>query len=109
MKKLLVLMLWPVIAQAEFMTGNDLLDKLKSESVTNKAISLGYVMGVFDSHQGISHCAPGNQVTAGQVQDLVRMHLENSPAIRHQTADVIISNLLGKVWPCQAAKRTPGV
>jgi hypothetical protein len=100
MRKLIAtLLMVPSLAMAEFYTGNQLLTAMRSSSTVDKSIALGYVLGVFDSNQGITHCPPAN-VTAGQVHDMVKLFLEQAPSIRNSTADVIIQAVLMESWPC---------
>ena len=106
MKKILaVLLMMPVLAWAEFRNGNELLSNMKSESVVENSVALGYVMGVADASRGETHCTPAN-ATAGQLRDLVRSSIEMSAAYRHYTADVLIMAILGKTWPCPNKKGT---
>jgi hypothetical protein len=63
-------------------------------------VSLGYVMGVADVGTGILHCIPQN-VRAGQLADMVKNYLRNTPAERHITADVTINKILKSTFPCQ--------
>lgn len=87
-------------AHAEFMTGNKLLELMQEkDSPTRSSFSIGYVIGVSDSGAGAVHCAP-QDVTAGQVRDLVKAYLEQSPAVRHLPADTIILSLMKTAWPC---------
>lgn len=108
MRNLIIgLLLIPAVAQAEFMDGNILLHKQRSSSVVENMVALGYVQGVFDATQQITHCAP-NSILAGQVNDLVKQYLEHNPALRNKTADVLLSDLFRKTWPCVNRQR-PGV
>lgn len=100
MKKLLISLLFvPVMAHAEFHSGNSLLDKLKSPEVMDRIQALGYIQGVSDTLQNGSHCIPGN-VTAGQLVDMVKNYLENVPMVRNKTADEIVVHVLKTAWPC---------
>lgn len=85
-------------AHAEFLTGNDLYQKLNGD-FGDKMMTIGYIMGVFDATRSVEHCPPDN-ITAGQVRDMVRNHLEATPSTRHYTADVQVRYVLGKTWPC---------
>lgn len=100
MKKLLIVLLFPITAHAEFYTGNILLNRLQSESTVEKAVALGYVMGVFDANQGATHCAGNRDITAGQIKDMARAYLENNPTTRNRTADILLGELFKKAWPC---------
>lgn len=109
MKKLVTALAFvPMMAHAEFMDGNILLQKQRSTSVVENMVALGYVQGVFDANQQVSHCAP-NTILAGQVNDLVRQYLEYNPALRNKTADVLLSDLFKKTWPCANRGSRPGV
>lgn len=100
MKKLvLVAALFITSAHAEFWDGNKLLERLNSSSTFNQATALGYIMGVSDTMQGANHCPPEN-VTAGQMQDMVTNYLNNVPAQRHKTADTIVLQVLRGAFPC---------
>lgn len=99
MKKLaLIAALTCTWAHAEFLTGNDLLSRLNGND-TQQMVALGYVMGVFDVSMDAVHCPPAN-VTAGQVQDIVKNHLIATPSTRHYAADAQVRYILGKTWPC---------
>jgi hypothetical protein len=110
MKKLLVaLLMVPTMAHAEFFTGNRLLEKLNSTEFGERMQALGYVQGVFDAGQYIKHCAPDNAgVTAGQAQDIVRNYLNQNPATRNFSADLLITDALKKIWPCASQNKGRG-
>jgi hypothetical protein len=91
-------------AHAEFKTGNDLLSDLNASDFFTRGLALGYVMGTFDVGQGYLHCPPAH-VTAGQVQDMVRNYLTNTPAERHLSADILVNKVLKGVWPCKSSGR----
>ena len=100
MKRLLILAaLVCGAAQAEFIDGNRLLADLKSNDPFERGIAMGYIMGIADRGRSVTNCMPSN-VTAGQLQDMVRQHLENFPGGRHYTGDVIVSYILSQAWPC---------
>ena len=99
-------------AHANFKDGNRLLADLNNSSGSATqilpALGLGYIMGVADAYGGITHCAPEN-VTAGQIRDMVRNFLENTPAIRHLPANDIVGHVLKSAWPCAERKKGQGV
>lgn len=96
-------------AHAYFKDGNKLLSELKDNTGTNifPAIGMGYITGVADALYGITNCPPAN-VTAGQVTDMVRNYLDNTPAIRHLPANQVVSHVLKSVWPCPATPSGSG-
>ena len=91
-------------ASAEFLTGNELLERINAEASYDRGIALGYIMGAFDAGQGTTHCAPAN-VTAGQVRDMVKNVLTSAPAARHHSADSFVSYALMEAWPCKKRER----
>ena len=100
MRKLAITMcLFSTLAHAEYLDGNKLLSNLKDSSYFNQGHAMGYIVGVADMGWGIVHCSPGN-VTAGQLSDMVKNYLENTPAERHFTGDIIVNKILKTMWPC---------
>lgn len=61
--------------------------------------AIGYIMGVADTGLGIVHCTPAN-ATAGQLNDMMKNYLTNTPAHRHRSADVLVNHVLKSMWPC---------
>ena len=100
MKKwIAVLALCGGTAQAEFYSGNDLLQKMDGE-FSDRSLALGFVAGVADVWTNISVCPPKN-VTLGQAHDIVRRYLVDNPQTRHFTAESLAKNALERVWPCR--------
>ena len=91
-------------AQAEYYSGNELLAKMHSDSVIDRSIALGYVIGVSDMGEGSIHCSPV-AVTTGQSRDLVRNYLANNPAERHLPVDLLVNRVLKAAWPCRTSGR----
>jgi hypothetical protein len=105
MKKLIAGLLFvPAVAQAEFMSGNNLLSDMNGSNM-RQMLALGYVMGVTDTFTTVTVCPPSG-ITSGQVQDIIKKHLEDNPASRHYTADSIIRNKLEAIWPCSRGRGT---
>jgi hypothetical protein len=99
MKKLISSLLFiPCMASAEFMTGNNLHGKMTGD-FGDKMQALGFIQGVFDVYVSVTFCSPEN-VTAGQVSDMVKRYLDNNPSTRHKTAESLINLALKQAWPC---------
>lgn len=98
----LILAVFSTAAQAEFQDGNKLLSNLKDSAYFSQGYAMGYIAGIADMGLGVVHCAPAN-VTAGQLNDMVKNYLENTPAERHLSGDILVNRVLKTVWPC--AKR----
>lgn len=100
MKKLIAaLLMVPTMASAQFYTGNMLLQKMNSTETWERTLAMGYVMGVSDSQQNIGHCS-GVSVTSGQTRDVVKQYLEQNPAVRDLSADLLTVIALGIAFPC---------
>ena len=101
MKKLILVaaLVASTAAHAEFKDGNSLYDDIRSSANFSQGVALGYIMGVTDALRGVTHCVAEN-VTAGQIHDMVQQYLKENPSLRHFTADLIVSRVLGRVWPC---------
>jgi hypothetical protein len=101
MKRLLVLLaLVGSPVRAEFYTGNELLQRMQSDSVIEKSVALGFVAGVTDTMEGILICSP-DYATTGQARDVVFRHLLLNPQSRHKTAAALAVEALRAVWPCR--------
>ena len=85
-----------------YVDGNALLNRMNGEA-SDMMYAIGYVAGVSDVGQGVTHCAPAN-VTVGQATDMVKQYLANNPGDRHYQADTIIKNILTSTWPCRRGK-----
>jgi hypothetical protein len=100
MKKLLAVALFaPAVASAGFMTGNDLLSRMNGDNIS-QIQAIGYVQGVYDAYSNFVFCPP-NGVSAGQVNDMIKNYITNTPATRNKSADILIGAALKGVWPCE--------
>lgn len=99
MTRALLLLLFAGAAHAEFWDGNKLLSRIESSNFYEQGLAMGYVIGIADMGYGVIHCAPSN-VTAGQLNDMVKNYLNNVPAQRHRSGDVIVNHVLKSTWPC---------
>ena len=100
----LCLSLFSFSAHADFRDGNKLLADLNDGGVIFPAVGLGYVIGVADALNGVTHCMPAG-VTAGQLRDMVRNFLTNTPAIRHLPAADAVTYVLRQTWACPRSGR----
>lgn len=95
----IALALAPLCANAEFLTGNELLSRMNGDNGL-PMMALGYVAGVFDTTVFVLHCAPAT-VTLGQVRDMVKNDLLAIPEKRHMNADHLVITTLKTNWPCK--------
>jgi len=101
MKRLVAaLLIVPVMASAEFHTGNDLYSDLLSESNGKRMYALGYLAGVADYGNNGAHCIPA-AVTLGQIQDMAIDYLRKNAEIRNLSADILVGMMLLERWPCK--------
>jgi MFS-type transporter involved in bile tolerance (Atg22 family) len=84
---------------AQYVTGNNLLTRMDSNSHGDRMYAIGYVVGVIDSMNGYVFCLPRGFVV-GQAHDMVHNYLTNVPADRHLAADVIAAKVLTASFPC---------
>ena len=109
MKNILVsLLLVPVIANAEFVTGNKLLKDIQSRETINLAFAMGYIAGVADANQSIRYCPPEG-IVLSQLRDMAEQYLIANASTRNLSADVLIGDMLSTRWPCSTPPRGTGV
>ena len=105
-KKLLIAGLFVTsTANAAFYTGNDLYNKLTSSDSSDRILGMGYIAGIYDVFDGSSICAKQN-VTLGQLKDIVIKKLAEKPEYRHMTADNFVYVALSEAFPCPKKKNT---
>jgi len=98
-KMVLIGMLVAGSAQAQFKTGNQLYSQMQGNQM-EQMNAIGYVQGVSDAFQGAVACIP-TTVTAGQVYDMTKLHVQNNPTDRNLSADFLIMQVLRAAWPCK--------
>lgn len=103
---ILALALATPVAQAEFVSGNDLLSRMNGQPM-EQVFASGYVAGVFDSLRGASLICPPDGVTVGQVRDMVRQLLVSAPSERHQPGNRFVVAALTTAWPCKQQQSAP--
>lgn len=95
----LILALASTAAHAQFLTGNELYERMQSTG-PKLVNAQAYVMGVADSELGVEWCPP-NSVTVRQVFDLTSRVLEALPERRHENASYFVSAAIRNAWPCK--------
>jgi hypothetical protein len=78
--------------------GNELLADLQNGSDFRKGISWGYISGIADYSPYI---CPPEGVIHGQIYDIVKNYLEQTPSIRHFKRQYIIEAALVNAFPCK--------
>lgn len=86
-------------AQAQFVDGNKLLRFMQGDAM-DRVHGYGYVSGVYDVMKNVMFCPPTN-VTVGQVNDMVKIFLEQNPQHRSLIGDEIVVHVLKTAWPCK--------
>lgn len=104
MKLLPLLLALSFPAQAYFVDGNALLERMDDQGSVKPMVALGFVLGVADSFEGSQICMPEN-VRAQQPYDLVHQWLKANPSRRHLEAAAIVLIVLRQSWPCQTGKK----
>ena len=86
-------------AQAQYQTGNDLIQDIRSNSAIDRMFAAGYITGVADVGNRVSYCIPKG-VNVGQLVDVSQKFLTEAPEIRDLAADALLIQLFSKTWPC---------
>jgi hypothetical protein len=101
-------MLCPSLAQAEFVSGNDLFTACSDvTSSFERGNCLGYISAVADTMAlgampmtGWNACIPA-EATRGQVRDVAVQYLQTHPALRHTGAESLVGAALTEAFPCR--------
>ena len=100
-KLIFILALCAASAQAQFKDGNRLHEQMKKEyGSLDWFNAIGYVTGVADTLTNVVVCGPSGGVPASQLYDITKKYLDENPGIRHYSADRLIAQALGRVFPC---------
>ena len=103
MRRLFICLAFVGSAQAQILDGNRLHGYLQSENAVERLYGIGYITGVADAVRGVVFCPPAN-ITVGQMSDITKNFLANTPAIRHMPGDAIVGHVFKTLWPCQEQK-----
>jgi len=101
-KALVILLMLPALAHAGFWSGNSLLTRMNGDQM-DRMMALGYIMGISDVLEGITHCS-GSNITNGQMRDIVKLYLERNPSTRDKSAELLASRALQDAFPCKKDK-----
>ena len=106
MKKFIaVLLIAPAIANAEFITGNQVLSDIQSNDPIRRGFVMGYIAGVADANNSITWCPPQG-INLGQLRDMTEQYLIVNASIRNLSGDILIGDMLSLRWPCR--QQPPG-
>ena len=106
MRALLFLaLIYPAMASANWLTGNDLLARCESENSYDLRECIGYLRGVMDAHVALrewegfmpKYCIPEG-VTLGQIEAIVVKRLKENPERRHLIASSLVLNALNNAF-----------
>lgn len=93
-----------MVAHADFLSGNDLLEKMTDKGMAARMVALGYVVGVSDASYTYAHCMP-KDVSSKQANDVVLQLLERNPSMRHYSAESLVVKALSETWPCKKSDK----
>ncbi|MGC2464984.1 MAG: Rap1a/Tai family immunity protein [Candidatus Acidiferrum sp.] len=90
-------------------TGNDLLESCESTGHFEQAFCFGYITGVTDTDAMDGAAFPDRRrscvaenVSNGQVKDVVVKYLRDHPEERHLLAAILIVKAMSQAFPCKA-------
>lgn len=103
-KRIFILLLLSCgLANAQFMSGNQLKDHCnKADNLVSAGLCMGYVEGVADANSFLFCTPPG--VTVGQIRDVVKKYLNDNPAQLHKPGDDLATEALRSAFPCAKRK-----
>jgi hypothetical protein len=120
MKTMLIALLLaaPLVAQAEFWTGTQLLNRLdandridrgipRNGDFVDSGVADGFVTGVFDVQVHVTFCAQGG-VTVGQVRRIVHAYIRAVPHRHHEPAYRLVHEALMGAFPCAERRQQQG-
>jgi hypothetical protein len=92
----------PAFAAASFKSGNELLQECTEPPVS---LCFGYIEAVTDalvrnSLNGYEACVP-QEVTVGQLQNIVVQYLRQDPRDRHLGAIGLVAHAISNAFPCR--------
>jgi len=103
------LLLTPVSATARDVStndGNELLGYCQDDAYYSKGVCMGIVMGSINTldswalvNKSKPYCRPDN-VTWGQIQEVVVSYLTRHPETRHESYSLLILKSQRSAWPC---------
>jgi hypothetical protein len=102
----LILALAASSAQAQFLTGNELLERLNGSTV-QQVNAVGYITGVADAELGTLWCPPPI-ISARQIVDLTKRTLDAVPEKRHENASSFVMAAVRMTWPCESKPKAKG-
>ena len=92
---------------ASFFTSSDLLDKCRDDG-ERSVLCLGFIMGVFDTHQALREnyfCViSGSKISPIQVMAIAQSYMEENPKDWHLPAVYQIYDSLRDAFPCPVNK-----
>lgn len=109
MKKLILFCLIAIFshANAEFISGMQLHNWMKSEDEKEKIMAASYILGVADAAKDISYCPFREQISFETVIFMTRKMIEiHADKLEKVSADQFVILGLSQVYPCKKEKKT---
>ena len=114
MKRIMILiaiLTLPMVSHAVFFSGNRLIEDMRHFDLANRNDPstdykrstgyMSYVVGVYDTlHLSNVVCPKSNNVTIGQVTEIVAKFLKNNPERWDEPATDLVRDALVKAMPC---------
>jgi hypothetical protein len=94
---ILILAFFSASAFSQQQDGNEMLERMKKAEVSDN-FYMGYITGI--AIMNTTACYYSN-ITTGQIYDVVKIYLEQNPAIRHLSRGVIVVQALNNAFPCK--------
>lgn len=95
-------------SHAAFYSGNEILDRCSTDEGSDhhfqkEAFCMGYLVGVYDSYEGITICPENNanNITVGQLQLISVKYMREHPEKLNGSAIDLIERGLNQAFPCK--------
>jgi hypothetical protein len=95
-----VALLFATSANAEYISGKELLDLLTNSDQGLKGIGQGYVIGVADISLNVLWCPTNLKISGADLVRMVEKSLPKLPDLASHSADTFMIALLSQFAPC---------
>ena len=104
MNKIILLILLTVstnvFSDVNYMTGETLINFLRSSNSEDNIIALGYIFGVIDTHSEICDWKLAG-VTGTKLVQITKNHLEKHPESWNYSASAFVKAAISEKYPCK--------
>ncbi len=97
---LVALLFLPALSNADYFSGNDIMDSWNNKYHEANSIVRGYFAGVQDAYNGVYFCVP-SEVKMSQAAEVIIKHMKENPDRWHEAGKNLTINALRNTFPCK--------